>query len=270
MLDLLAGWRSHGIVAGFTGRAGGRSKPPYDSLNIGMHVGDDHADVLANRRQLAAICGVRLQHFVYASQVHGNTVVCVGKEHAGRGVFSHEDALAGADGMVTDAPGVALVALAADCVPVLFADFAARVVGVAHAGWRGATEGVIASAVAAMEGLGACAADLHVAIGPAIRGCCYEVDEPVIMAVHEAYRRFAPRTPVPLVTSSRAEEHYMLDLPMLIRAELDALGVSGDRVDDTGICTYCDDRYFSHRRDRGRTGRQGGLILIEQDGIGNE
>ncbi len=270
MLDLLAGWRSHGIVAGFTGRAGGRSKPPYDSLNIGMHVGDDHADVLANRRQLAATCGVRLQHFVYASQVHGNTVVRVGKEHAGRGAFSHEDALVGTDAMVTDVPGVALVALAADCVPVLFADFAARVVGVAHAGWRGATGGVVPSAVAAMEELGARAADLHVALGPAIRGCCYEVDAPVIAAVREAYRQFAPGIPVPKVASFRAENHYMLDLPMLIRAELAALGVRGDRIDDIGVCTHCDERYFSHRRDHGRTGRQGGLILIEQDGIGNE
>ena len=257
-------WLSSGIVAGVTSRAGGSSSIPYESMNLGLHVGDNSADVLVNRDRLASAIAMVPERFVYAQQVHGNMAKRVGKREAGRGAFSFADAIADADGLVTSDAGVVLLTLAADCVPVLFAGIESKVVGTAHAGWRGATSGVISSTVTMMYDMGVSAKELYVAIGPAIRGCCYEVDEPVVAAVRTAYRRFAPGREPALRQSPRSNDRYMLDIPTLIRDELHALDVHTDHIQDMGVCTHCDPHYFSYRRENGQTGRQGAFIYIKQ------
>ena len=257
-------WLSSGIVAGVTSRAGGSSSIPYESMNLGLHVGDNLTDVLENRTRMASEIAMVPERFVYAQQVHGNMAKRVGKREAGRGAFSFADAIADTDGLVTSDVGVVLITLAADCVPVLFAGLESKVVGTAHAGWRGATSGVISSTVTMMYDMGVSAKELYVAIGPAIRGCCYEVDEPVVAAVRTAYRRFAPGREPALRQSPRSNDRYMLDIPTLIRDELHALGVHTDHIQDIGVCTHCDPHYFSYRRENGQTGRQGAFIYIKQ------
>jgi YfiH family protein len=257
-------WLASGITAGFTSRAGGSSSIPYESMNLGLHVGDNSADVLVNRGRLASAIAMVPERFVYAQQVHGNRAKHVGKHEAGRGAFSYDDAIDDVDGLVTSDAGVVLMTLAADCVPVLCAGLESHVIGTAHAGWRGATSGVISSTVTMMYEQGVSAKELHVAIGPAIRGCCYEVDEPVAAAVRSAYHRFAPQSEPALRHSPRSNDRYMLDIPTLIRDELLTLGVHTSHIQDMGVCTQCDPDYFSYRRENGQTGRQGAFIYIKQ------
>ncbi len=263
VLYKLDDWLAHGVVAGFTDREGGVSKSPYESLNLGMHVGDSKEDVLSNRAIIAKTIDLVPQHFVFAKQVHGNMAWHVSKKEAGRGAFSMDDAIEDADALVTMEKGVPLMILSADCAPVLFAGKDQKVVGAAHAGWRGATSGIITSTTTMMVDLGVSPEALQVAIGPTIRGCCYEVDEPVAEAVRETYRRLSVHQGEALTPSVKKPGHFMLDIPTLIREELLSLGITSEHVHDTGICTHCDERFFSHRRENGRTGRQGAYIYLK-------
>lgn len=264
MLTFVQAWSLFGVVAGFTDRVGGISEAPYDSLDLGLHVGDEEDHVLENRRLLASELGLYDSDFVYAKQVHGHQVAFVTKAERGRGAFSHDHAMADVDGLVTCDKQVVLTTLSADCAPVLFAGFAAGVIGTAHAGWRGATSGVITSTVHLMANHGVSPEELFVAIGPTICACCYEVDEPVVLAAKEAYLRFGGKAPE-LVPSPRRKDRYMLDIPNLITAELQALGVAPERILDFGSCTSCHAQYFSHRRDGGRTGRQAAFIYQKEE-----
>lgn len=248
-----------GITAYFSRRAGGVSSAPYDSLNVGLHVGDDPDRVLQNRRLLAAAVELPAERMTYMQQVHGNTVKVVRAADAGRGSCAHEDAISDCDGLVTGEPEVGLAVLAADCVPILMADPVAGVVAATHAGWRGATTGVAAATIAQMVHQGARRERIWVAFGPAIRGCCYEVDGPVITAVEQAYKRFAPGRRPPLARGS-SRLHAQLDLPTLCWHELLEEGVSEKHFVDVAVCTSCMGGQFSHRAAHGRAGRHAGVI----------
>ncbi len=263
MLYKLDDWLAHGVVAGFTDREGGVSRSPYDSMNLGLHVGDSNEDVLSNRAIIAKAIDSVPHYFVFAKQVHANRAWQVSKKEAGRGAFSMDDAIEEADALVTMEKGVPLMILSADCAPVLFFGLDKKVVGAAHAGWRGATSGIITSTVMMMVDLGVRLEALQVTVGPAIRGCCYEVDEPVAEAVRESYRRMSVANGESLTPSLTSQGRYMFDIPTLIREELTSLGASSDQLHDTGICTHCDERFFSHRRESGRTGRQGAFIYLK-------
>lgn len=262
LLVALRDWARAGVAAGFTGRSGGLSDPPFDGLNIGLQVSDDPAAVLANRRLVAQSLGVPVERFVFAKQVHGRGVAIVGGEDAGRGLLAHADAIGEVDALVTTARGVALVVQAADCVPVLLSDSEAGVIAAAHAGWRGATEGIVPAAVETMISLGARPERIRAALGPAIRGCCYEVDTPVVRAVRAAYDRLETPKHDALVATRRRLGRAMLDLPTLCRDQLLRSGVESRFILDASICVSCMPGYFSHRKDRGRTGRQGGFIAL--------
>ncbi|MCY0869478.1 MAG: laccase domain-containing protein, partial [Firmicutes bacterium] len=131
-----------GCAACFTGRDGGVSAGAYASRNLALHVGDADAQVLENRYRTARELGLPMRSLTFAEQVHGNRVAIVRRRDRGRGALAGEDALPGVDALVTSQRGTALCVLAADCVPLLFADADAGVVGAAHAGWRGAAAGV--------------------------------------------------------------------------------------------------------------------------------
>ncbi len=160
-----------GVAAAFSGRAGGVSKPPYQSLNLGLGVGDDPAAVQANRAALARACGLPPASLTFMRQVHGADVW-----YAGPG---STEPPAPVDAMFTDQPGRALCVLVADCVPVLIADPVARIVGAAHAGREGLVAGVVPALVAAMTAAGASPPRMRAVTGPAICGGCYEVPEPM-------------------------------------------------------------------------------------------
>jgi polyphenol oxidase len=241
-------WRplaaSH-VVAAFTTRRGGVSEPPYHALNLGRSTEDAATAVETNRARVLVALGLDPARLATAGQVHGRVV----KQVTEPGLQGECDAL------VTRVPGIALAVSGADCLPILFA--APGVVAAAHAGWRGVAAGVPLAALEAVMALaGGPAHRVDVHFGPGIRSCCYEVGP-------EVAERFPGETVRQVGSSLR------LSVPDAARAQLLAHGVDAARLFDTGACTACEPAwYFSHRRDRGRTGRQWGLIALTAAGEG--
>ncbi|HET6439891.1 MAG TPA: peptidoglycan editing factor PgeF [Anaeromyxobacter sp.] len=225
-----------GFPHGFTTRLGGVSSPPFATLNLGRTVGDDEARVAENWRRLEAATGLR---FARVRQVHGARVVLL----RAPGGPSEE-----ADGIVCDAVGVAACVSVADCVPVLLADPSSGAVAAVHAGWRGTLARAAARGVQALERLsGAPPARLLAAIGPSIGPCCYEVSA-------DLAARFAGEIG-PVVRGGGPAPR--LDLWDCNRRVLLEAGIAPEHLDVLSRCTSCDEgSFFSHRRDRGRTGRQ--------------
>lgn len=231
-----------GVQAGFTGRPGGSSRPPFDTLNLGLGVGDDPAVVTANRAALAAACGVAPADLTWMRQVHGSDVW-----YAGPGTA---DPPVPVDAMFTDVAGRALCVLVADCVPVLVADPHARIVGAAHAGREGLAAGVVPALVAAMTAAGARPARMRAITGPAICGACYEVPPELQSRVSAV---------VPAAECATAVGTCGLDIAAGVRAQLELAGVGHIGAD--GRCTRESPGLYSYRRD-GRTGRMAGLIWL--------
>ncbi|MBN9582978.1 MAG: peptidoglycan editing factor PgeF [Afipia sp.] len=223
-----------GLRHAFFTRAGGVSDDIYASLNGGLGSNDDPARIRENRRRMAAHLRVAPQRFLSTYQIHSPDVAVVTSPWS-------DAERPRADAMVTNVPGLALGISTADCGPVLFADAKARVIGGAHAGWKGALGGVLEATIAAMETLGAARANIVAAIGPLIRQPSYEVGSEFVARFTEAEadnaRFFAP--------SARAG-HAMFDLAGFIRHRLERTGIA--TIDDIGIDTYADERLFSYRR----------------------
>jgi len=226
-----------------TTRAGGVSAPPFDTFNLGDHVGDDPAAVTANRRRLAAAIGVDETRMVWMNQVHGDRVERV--EGPRRAAVDDTDAL------VTTAPGLALVVISADCVTVLMADARAGVIGAAHAGRAGAAKGVVARTLEVMLDAGARVEDVSVFLGPAVCGANYEVPAAMAEAVEAA---------LPGSRTVTAAGTPALDLRAGITRQLRELGVGA--VDADPRCTVEDPALFSHRRDA-PTGRLASVVWME-------
>jgi YfiH family protein len=224
-----------GIRHAFFTRQGGVSDGIYESLNGGVGSRDAAEHVAENRARMAAALGVGAESFLTAYQIHSPDVVTV--EHAWAG-----DARPRADALVTRTPGIAIGVSTADCGPILFADADARVIGAAHAGWRGAFTGVIEATIAAMERCGARRETIVAATGPMIRQPNYEVGPEFVerfkadSAANERF--FAP---------SAKEDHAMFDLAGYIAARLATAGIR--QIEDIGKCTYADaDTFYSYRR----------------------
>lgn len=238
---------SDGFLVAFSTRNGGASLPPFDSLNLALHLSDAPATVLDNRERFASAVELDPRRLTYADQVHGSRVALVGESSAGAGHKNHEDAVSRTDALVTDLADTGLVILTADCLPIALIDKKRRLAAVVHAGWRGTLDGVGAAAVRVMEGKGAVPADIEVRFGPAIGECCYEVGADV-------FAGFAGRFGLPSTNSPR------LNLSKLNRDMLIEAGVRPENIVDLGICTMCRaDLFFSYRRD-GLTGRQASVV----------
>ena len=225
-----------GAQALFTTRRGGFSDGAYASLNLGRLTPDDPNRVKRNRAALRAEVGAAL---TFVAQVHGSRVRVI------EAVAPEPAELPQADAQATAIHGVGLVVLTADCLPIVLAG--AGAVAVLHAGWRGLAAGVIAHGVRALAELGA-GQPVVAAIGPGAGPCCYEVGS----ELHEAFSAL-PDT---------VHHGVNLDLKAIARHELQAAGVAA--VHDIGLCTICSDSslFFSHRRDRGVTGRQAGVAWL--------
>jgi YfiH family protein len=226
--DVLAG-----VPHGFLGRRGGVSTGIMSGLNVGLGSSDDREAVRTNRRLVVAavLPGAEL---VTLHQVHSATAIVVTRPFP-------DERRPHADALVTDRPGLLLGILTADCTPVLFADTAAGVIGAAHAGWKGAISGVVESAVAEMEKLGASRANIAAAIGPTIARRSYEVDDAFL-------RRFAETDPEnERFFSTGRSGHHQFDLEGYVVSRVAAAGIP--RVQALGLDTYSDpDRFFSYRR----------------------
>jgi polyphenol oxidase len=227
-----------------TTRAGGVSSPPFDTFNLGDHVGDDRAAVAANRKRLSAALGLGQDAVVWMNQVHGDHVAVVDRPSEAAPVDK-------TDALVTTTPRLALAVVSADCVPVLMGDARAGVVAAVHAGRVGAQNGVVARTVEAMLRLGAQAGDISALLGPAVSGRNYEVPEEMAAAVEASLP--GSRTTTSLGTPG-------LDLRAGIARQLTALGVTAIDIDPR--CTVDDRKLFSHRRDA-PTGRLASLVWME-------
>lgn len=225
-----------------TTRSGGVSKPPFDSFNLGDHVGDDPDAVAASRRRLSDELG--LSRVAWMEQVHGRTVTVVDG--------TEEEPAEATDALVTTRPGTAVAVLVADCVPVLLGDAEAGVVAAVHAGRVGARVGVLPAAVAAMTAEGARVGRIEALLGPAVCGACYEVPREMADDV-EAH--------LPGSACSSRAGRPALDLRSGLWNQLGELGVGAVGVDPR--CTVEDHTLFSHRR-TGRTGRIAALTWYEE------
>lgn len=244
-----------GLLHAFSTRRGGVSRAPYDTLNLGLHVGDAAETVVANRARVAAALGVDARAFVYAEQVHGADVAVVGAGDRGRGAHDPADSVAGCDVIVTAEPDVVLVVLAADCVPILLADPVRRIAAAVHAGWRGTVAGAAGAAVRAMVTLGSRPGDVRAVIGPCIGVGHYEVGGNVAEAVAAAWPGDAARWIV------RADGATAFDLAGANHDQLMAAGLAPEHIATCGISTAGDGgAWFSHRAEGGRTGRQAGIV----------
>ncbi len=230
------------VPHGFSTRAGGVSQGPYASLNLGLSVGDERPHVEENLRRLAAHAAVAPSALLAVSQVHGDRVVEAKAPAPGPALTP---ALAEADALFTAEPDVAVGVKTADCVPILIADARRRQVAAVHSGWRGTELRIVQRAV---ERLGTAPADLVAAVGPCIRACCYEVSDELAAKFTAA---FGDRAAV------RKGARWHLDLVHCVGQSLRDAGLTADRIDlETALCTACDaGRFFSHRRDQGKTGR---------------
>ncbi len=247
-------WGGAGVQAVFPTREGGLSVGPYSSLNLGLAVGDHPAAVLANRRRLAAAVGLGLERWVVPAQVHGTRLAEVDEADAGRGADDLATNVPETDALLTAAPRVGLAISHADCVPVVLAaagDDGAALATV-HAGWRGMLDGIVEQAAATLARRGRL---LAAVVGPSIGPCCFTVDE-------ELRRRFDARFPG--VAAGAA-----VDLWECAVRGLRAVGVPEGRIALTRLCTSCDRRFYSHRRDRGVSGRHLSVAWREDGGAGS-
>ncbi len=224
-----------GIRHGFFTRAGGVSAGVYASLNCGFGVNDEAARVSENRARAMKSLSLAPSALVTAKQVHGTETVVVEKPWP-------EDQSPRADALVTRVPGLALGVLTADCAPILLADSEARVIGAAHAGWRGALKGVIESAVAAMEDLGASAPRIRAAIGPCIARLSYEVG----LEFPAPFLAQDPANAAFFAPAPRAG-HFLFDLPGYTEKRLKALGLKRIELSDADTASEAA-RFFSYRR----------------------
>ncbi len=238
---------------GFFSREGGVSEGIYGSLNTGYGSDDDAGNVKENRRRIAAHLGVADDRLLTIHQWHSADAVVADKPWNVRKPPQ-------GDAVVTDRPGIAVAVNTADCTPVLFSSGNGRVVGAAHAGWKGAIGGVLDATVSRMKELGA--KDVHAVIGPTISQLNYEVGPEYrtrFVERDEGFDRF--------FIPSEKPEHFMFDLPGFVRARLDSLELAS--IEDTALCTYADEqRFFSYRRTVHRKetdyGRQLSAICIKE------
>jgi len=221
----------------FTTRFHGVSQPPYDSLNLAFHVGDNPEDVKKNRELLKETLGV--SKLVFMDQVHGDTIVLIERD-------TYETLTC--DAMITQQPDVALAVMVADCIPILLYDAVHQAIGVAHAGRVGSQLQIGQKCAHAMEkAFGTHMQELKVFMGPSIHACCYEVGEEVTVG----FEKFV----------HLQGKKYFLDLQSYNREAFLEIGVKAEHIEISKECSCSDKNYFSYRRDK-ITGRFAGVIAL--------
>jgi YfiH family protein len=248
-------WVDQGnLLAGFTTRNGGSSRPPFNSLNLGLGSGDQLSQVEANRAAVARAFDLEPHLLLTVNQVHGSEILVIDQPNPEVSHFQRVDS----DAIITNQRNILIGILVADCFPIILYDREKHAAGVIHLGWRGAAAGLLGRTVKAMGAIFGCQpGDLRAAIGPGVAAHSYEVDRPV----RDAFRRGTDQW------GRIAEEvslgHWQLDLQKSIALQLDEAGLGRAAVDMIEECTCCHkETFFSYRRDQGRTGRQMGFTLL--------
>jgi polyphenol oxidase len=242
-------------VQGFTTRHEGVSRPPFNSLNLGLSTIDSPHNVEGNRSILARSFGTSVDKLITVTQVHGTDLLLLDQPNA---EYSHFQKLE-CDGIITDQSDIMIGVCVADCVPVLLLDPVRRVVAALHAGWKGTAGGIVRKGIESMVNLfDGKPGDILAAIGPAIGPCCYEVDEPVA----EAFRREG--FDFESIAAREGAAKWRLDLTEANRLQLLRAGIEERNLHISKHCVSCaKDLFFSYRRDGGETGRQMGFIMLQ-------
>jgi YfiH family protein len=239
-----------------TTRSGGVSLPPYDSLNLGLHTNDNSDHVLINRALLAEAAGIEKELFLYASQVHSGDVKIIDSTAMENGVLSQNPRT---DATITALPGICLMVMVADCVPIILFDPVKRVSAVIHAGWRGTVHQISTNTIHSMvEHFGCKPSDIIAGIGPSIGPCCYEVGEDVRDFIVQS---FGTTEGYLIRKNDSLKPHF--DLWYANRKQLTDTGVKLQNIETAELCTRCHPGiFFSSRASGGITGRFAAGICI--------
>jgi hypothetical protein len=242
------------LTHAFCTRRGGISEGKFFSLNFSSQEGDSTENARQNWKILATAFNLEVKQFFVVNQVHGDRILII--DHNAQGFISHQPYQC--DAIITNQPGLAIGIKTADCVPVLFLDKIKRIVGVAHAGWKGTSLNIAAKVVDTFVKKLLCRADDIIAvIGPAIGPCCYQVDEVVFNSMKGDKDRESFFSPCCM------KGRWMLDLPLANRLQIISRGILPTNVYATDYCTSCNTGiFFSHRREGGNTGRQLNFIML--------
>jgi polyphenol oxidase len=234
------------LAAGVSTRHGGVSPAPYASLNLGKSTDDRPENIAENRRRFCDALGFRPEQMAWSKQVHGDQILTV----------TAPGGTEGFDALITDRPGILLTVSVADCTPILVFDTKNRIVAAIHAGWRGTSARIVEKTIARMaEIYGASSPDCRAYIGPCIDECAFEVGAEVAEAFDDAFKRFDP-----------ARNKFFIDLKQANRAQLLNAGIPDQYIEVSPFSTVSHNGdYFSHRTEKGVTGRMLGAIgLLEQ------
>jgi hypothetical protein len=248
--------RFNGLVAGFTTKNGGHSKNSFSTLNTGFHVGDQEQDVCLNREVLSKSTGIPLSNWVGAEQTHDVHVKKVSVYDRGLGSNSYANALRDTDAFFTYDKNLLLTLCFADCVPLYFIAPKYEAIAIAHAGWKGTVGGIAKSVITVFKDENIPVSEIFAVIGPSICEKCYIVDDKVISYVENLVEDVEKKP------YNRIKENlYHLDLKKLNKQILIKAGMIESNIQVTDLCTSCDsDYFFSHRRDKGKTGRMMSFI----------
>ncbi|WP_394137018.1 peptidoglycan editing factor PgeF [Cytobacillus oceanisediminis] len=244
------------ITAGFTTKIGGCSQNEFNALNVGLHVNDSYEAVSQNRKHVAGLLGFSPDKWVGAEQSHEVRIQKISKDDQGKGALVYEDSFPGTDGFFTYDKDVLLTLCYADCVPLYFLHEKTGAIGIAHAGWKGTVGGIGREMAKFYSNEGIDLGEVRAVIGPSICKNCYIVDDRVISKVQKILEDVEIK-PYNLINDNQ----YHLDLKELNKQILLSAGILEANITITEYCTSChQDYFFSHRRDKGRTGRMMSFI----------
>jgi polyphenol oxidase len=251
--------QNNGLVAGFTTKNGGVSLDEFSTLNTGFHVNDDKDSVIQNRELISKDLQFPTSLWVGCEQTHEVNILKIESHHKNKGALNYESALKGIDGIYTNETGILLTLCYADCVPLYFFAPKHRMIGIAHAGWKGTVAGIAEKMVENFKSEGIAPSEISVVIGPSICGDCYVVDDKVLQYVQN---KVEDKVEKPY--NQISEGQYKLDLRLLNAQILRNVDVGNIEV--TTLCTSCHESlFFSHRRDQGKTGRLMSFIGWKED-----
>ncbi len=246
------------IKHGYSSRYGGTSRGIYESMNLGFNLGDENKNVLKNYELFAKALGINCNNMVLSSQCHETRIRKVNANDRGKGIIRERDYEC-VDGLVTDENKIALVTVYADCVPLFFFDPVKKIIGLAHAGWRGTVKNIAAKMVEVfVSDYSSEKADIIAGIGPSIGVCCFETGEDVRNEIERNDKDNLK------FMHYRSNGKYMTDLWKINEANLVKTGIQHNNITISQICTACNkDTFFSHRGHRGKRGSQAAVIYME-------
>ena len=238
-------------------RLGGVSKPPFDSLNLALHVNDNSEDVLINRKRFAMTLNIDAEKIISPNQIHGDKIIRVDEKFLGRGAINYDDAIKNTDALITNVKNLPLMLCFADCVPIMFVDVENFAIGICHAGWKGTFKKISAKTLMMMtEEFGTDPKKCLAGIAPSIGPCCYQVGENVI---DECKKNFPNHFDEIIINR---EGKNFCDLWKANLIQLIEIGMIEENIDVARECTCCKSSwYFSYRKSH-QTGRIAAIISL--------